>query len=59
MVDSKSTPSPNPGAYRVDVVHDKQGDAYHVVRCELVARFDNEAHAAFLVELLLKGQAGR
>ena len=57
MVASKSTPSPNPGAYRVDIVRDKQGDTYHVVRCELVARFDSEAHAAFLVELLLKGQA--
>jgi hypothetical protein len=28
---------------------------YHVMRCEPVARFDNEEHAAFLVELL-KGQ---
>jgi hypothetical protein len=48
---------PNPSVYRVDVVHDNQRDTYHVVRCELVAQFDNQEHAAFLVELLLKGQA--
>jgi hypothetical protein len=58
MVASKFTASPNPSAYRVDVVRGEQGNTYHVMRCELVARFDSEAHATFLVELLLKGQAG-
>jgi hypothetical protein len=48
---------PDPSVYRVDVVRSEQGNVYCVVRCELVARFDTEAHAAFLVELLLKGQA--
>jgi hypothetical protein len=56
MVVSKSTPSPNPGAYRVDVVRGEQGDTYCVMHCEPVAQFDNHEHAAFLVELLLKGK---
>jgi hypothetical protein len=56
MVTRKSTASPSSGVYRVDVVPGKQGSAFHVVRCETVARFDNEEHAAFLVELLAKGE---
>ena len=48
---------PNPSVYRVDVVRGEQGSTYCVMRCETVAQFDNQEHAAFLVELLLKGQA--
>jgi hypothetical protein len=55
MVISKFTASPN--TYRVDVVRGEQGNMYHVMRCEPVARFDNKEHAAFLVDLLLNGQA--
>ena len=47
--------SPSSSTYRVDVVRGDQSSIYHVMRCEPVARFDNEEHAAFLVELL-KGQ---
>jgi hypothetical protein len=54
MVAQKSTVTPD--SYRVDVVRGAQGDTFQVVRCEAVARFDNEEHAAFLVDLLLKGQ---
>ncbi len=57
MVTQKSTASPDPGTYRVDVTPGEHGTVYHVIRCETVARFDNEAHAAFLVELLAKGQS--
>ena len=39
--------SPNPSVYRVDVVRGDQGNTYHVVRCEPVAKFDTEEHAAF------------
>jgi hypothetical protein len=53
MVAQKSTASPN--AYRVDVVRGEQGNTFQVMRCEPVARFDNEEHATFLVELLAKG----
>ena len=56
MVTSKSTASPSTNTYRVDVVRGEQGDTYHVMRCEPVARFDSEEQAAFLVDLLLKGQ---
>jgi hypothetical protein len=56
MVTPKST-APPLNTYRVDVVPGEQGRVYHVMRCELVARFDSEEHAAFLVDLLLKGQA--
>jgi hypothetical protein len=56
MVTQKSTASPSPGPYRVEVVRGEQGDTYHVMRCEPVAQFDNHEHAAFLVELLLKGK---
>jgi hypothetical protein len=56
MVISKSTASPD--TYRVDVVAGDQGETSHVVmRCELVARFDLAEHAAFLVDLLMKGGA--
>lgn len=55
MVNSKSTASPE--TYRVDIVRGDQGDTFQVVRCEPVARFDNEDHAAFLVDLLTKGGA--
>ena len=55
MVTQKSTASPD--SYRVDVVRGEQGDTYHVVRCEPVARFDDSEHAAFLVDLLTKGGA--
>jgi hypothetical protein len=57
MVTEKSTASPSPGAYRVDVVHSEQGNTFQVMRCEPVASFDNEEHAAFLVDLLTKGGA--
>jgi hypothetical protein len=57
MVISKSTASPNPSAYRVDVVRGEQGNTFHVMRCEPVARFDDAEHAAFLVDLLTKGGA--
>jgi hypothetical protein len=53
MVTPKSTASPS--TYRVDVVPGDQAGTYYVMRCEPVARFDSEEHAAFLVELLLKG----
>ena len=53
MVISKSTASPN--AYRVDAARGEQGNTYQVMRCEPVARFDNEEHAAFLVDLLVSG----
>jgi hypothetical protein len=56
MVDSNSTVSPNPGIYRVDVVRGEQGSEYHVMNCSVVARFDDPEHAAFLVDLLTKGQ---
>jgi hypothetical protein len=55
MVISKSTASPD--TYRVDVVPGDQGNTFQVVRCEPVARFDDEEHAAFLVDLLTKGGA--
>jgi hypothetical protein len=55
MVTSKSTVSPN--TYRVDLVYGEKANTYCVMCCETVARFDSEEHAAFLVELLLKGQA--
>ncbi len=45
-----------PSTYRVDVVRDEQGDSYHVLRCEVIARFDDEEHATLLIELLTKGQ---
>ena len=57
MVASNSTVSPDSSTYRVDVVPGEQGNTFHVMRCELVAQFDSEEQAAFLVELLLKGQA--
>ena len=58
MVISKSTASPSPSAYRVDTELGEQGNTRHVVvRCELVARFDDAEHAAFLVDLLTKGGA--
>jgi hypothetical protein len=56
MVTPKSTASPDASTYRLDVAPGEHGSVYHVIRCETVARFDNEAHAAFLVELLAKGQ---
>ena len=56
MVDS-TIASPTPSVYRVDTVRGEKGDTFQVVRCEPVARFDNEEHAAFLVDLLLKGTA--
>jgi hypothetical protein len=40
----------SPGAYRVDTEHG-------VMRCDVVARFDNEEHASFLVELLQEGHS--
>ena len=46
----------SPDVYRVDVVPDKQGNSYRVMRCEVVARFDDQEHAAFLVDLLTRGQ---
>ena len=49
--------SPTQDSYRVDVVAGEQGNTYQVVRCELVARFDDAEHAAFLVDLLTKGGA--
>ena len=55
MVVSKHTVSPD--SYRVDVVPGAEGNAYHVMRCEKVARFNSEEEAAFLVELLTQGQA--
>jgi hypothetical protein len=55
MVISKSTASPD--TYRVDVVRGEQGNTFQVVRCEPVARFDDAEHAAFLVDLLMKGGA--
>ena len=57
MVISKSTASPGPGTYRVDTVHGEQGNTFQVMRCEPVAKFDNQEHAAFLVDLLTKGGA--
>jgi hypothetical protein len=57
MVISKSTAGPNPSVYRVDVVRGDQGNTYHVVHCSPVAKFENEEHAAFLVDLLTKGGA--
>ena len=57
MVASNSTASTNPSSYRVDVVRGEQGNTFQVVRCEPVAKFDNEEHAAFLVDLLTKGGA--
>jgi hypothetical protein len=48
---------PNPSVYRVDVVHGEQGSTYQVIRCDPVAKFDNEEHAAFLVALLQEGRA--
>ena len=55
---AKSTASLD--TYRVDTVcgeqGNKQGNTFQVVRCELVARFDLAEHAAFLVDLLTKGQ---
>ena len=57
MVASNSTASPNlSSTYRIDVVGGEPGSMYHVMRCELVARFDSEEQAAFLIELLQKGQ---
>jgi hypothetical protein len=53
MVTQKSTASPD--TYRVDVVPGDQGNTFHVLRCESVAKFDNEEHAAFLVDLLVSG----
>ena len=55
MVTQKSTASPNP--YRVETVSGDQGDTFHVVHCSPVAKFNNEEHAAFLVDLLTKGGA--
>jgi hypothetical protein len=55
MVASNSTVSPS--TYRVDTVPSEQGNTFQVVRCEPVAKFDNEEHAAFLVDLLTKGGA--
>jgi hypothetical protein len=52
MVASNSTVSPS--TYHIDVVRGERGGTYDVMRCELVASFDSEKHAAFLVELLLK-----
>jgi hypothetical protein len=50
---------PHPSVYRVDVERGEHGaPTYYVMRCEPVAQFDNQEHAAFLVDLLLKGQAG-
>ena len=54
MVTRKFTAGPT---YHVDVVLGADdGITYDVMRCELVANFDDEQHAAFLVELLLKEQ---
>jgi citrate lyase alpha subunit len=53
MVASNSTAGPT---YHVDVVRGEYGISYNVMRCELVAQFDSEEHAAFLCELLLKEQ---
>ncbi len=53
MVTKESTVSPD--TYRVDVVPGDQGSTYRVVRCVAVAQFEDEEHAAFLVELLAKG----
>ena len=53
MVASNSTASSD--SDRVDVVRGEHGNTYHAMRCEPVARFDNEGHAVFLVELLAKG----
>jgi hypothetical protein len=53
MVTEKSTASP----YRVDVVTGTQGTTYEVMNCQKVASFNNPEHAAFLVDLLTKGQA--
>src|SRR5207302_7923858 len=48
--------SPSPSTYRVDVVRSDQGsDTFHVVHCSPVAKFDDPEHAAFLVDLLTKG----
>lgn len=52
-----SIASPNPSVYRVDTARGGQGNTYHVVvRCEPVASFKDPEHAAFLVDLLTKGQ---
>jgi hypothetical protein len=55
MVTPKSTASLN--TYRVDILPGGQGNVFQVMRCEPVAQFDNKEHAAFLVDLLQKGQA--
>jgi hypothetical protein len=55
MVASNSTAGPT---YHVDVVRGEYGISYNVLRCELVAQFDSEEHAAFLCELLLKESSG-
>lgn len=55
MVTRDFNSSPDSSTYRVDVAPGEHGSVYHVIRCETVARFDNEEHAAFLVELLLNG----
>lgn len=43
-------------SYRIDTIPGEHGSAFNVVRCQHVAHFDDEEHAAFLVELLTKGQ---
>lgn len=56
MANANSTVVPD--SYRVDIVPAAEGNAsYCVMRCEQVARFDSEDHAAFLVDLLMQGQA--
>ena len=57
MVASNSTVSPSPSVYRVDTARGDQGNTFQVMHCEPVARFDNEEHAGFLVDLLTKGGA--
>ncbi len=56
MAEANTTGTPDASVYRVDAVRGEQASVYHVLRCEVVARFDNPEHAAFLTELLTKGQ---
>lgn len=57
MVAREFTASRDSSTYRVDATPSEHGSVYRVIRCDTVARFDNEEHAAFLVELLAKGQS--
>jgi hypothetical protein len=55
MVPSDSIVSAD--TYRVDAGPAERGSGFNVVRCEHVAHFDDEAHAAFLVDLLTTDQS--